>query len=155
MLGAGAASVLVYVSLEAPVHPSLSGGPVGAQFPGCGRIPLASPGEFEETLSSTTSCVEGAPGWGASISIAWVSINGTANIAATWSCLGAGCVALTPTTVYDQAATEGSFSFSVSELGPQWENVSAIDFVIWASPASNPGASLLPGEGISMVGVVR
>lgn len=150
-----AASYVAYESLKSTAQSSSLVRTITPFHPQCGRVSLVERSQFQLTFNSTVSCFEGFPSWGADVSVGWVSVNGSVNLAATWSCLGLGCAVQQPVTAYNMTGSSGSFSFNVSSLGNQWENVSAIDFTFWASPVSNMTSPLHPGQQVNLVGAVN
>lgn len=148
------ASLVVYESLRSSTKPSSPVRTIEPSNPQCGRAPLVEQMQFQLTFNSTVSCFEGFPGWGMVISAGWVSLNGSVNLATTWSCVGLGCIVHQPATAYNATGSEGAFYFNIGSIGNQWENVSAIDFTFWASPADDLTGALHHGQQVTLVGVV-
>lgn len=151
-----AGTFALYLSRPPTQHRQASAGRASSLPPTpCGQLQFARSALSVLTFNSSTPCFEGTPGWLSNISVAWVSVNGSANVEATWSCLGLGCVTEAAHSVYNATGSQGAFGFVVSSLGAQWQNVSAVDFTLWASPGSTPGTPLPSGSQVQMLVVVK
>ena len=142
-----------YLRVETrPVTPTP---PVTPGAVGCGSLDLVRPGPFQILFDQARSCYQGSPNTSATIEFAWVAPNFTANVAASWNCLGNGCVVMQPNTLYNDSGVAGAFNISLTSLGPRWIGVSAIEFSLWASPATSPGHNLTAGQSIEVIGEVQ